>query len=460
MGLVGDASDAARNQLTLPEVSPPPRGCYPRPTRRPLLRPGLLLLAGAWACGTPTFWLPANSAAMVLIVDLDRAEVPTITAHRIGEAAFKLRVAEADHRFYVLAYDTAPDLPEGPLTVSEAGLPMPSPSATYALVGDQWQPATLPSAVANLKLKELRPCFAFDQLSYQIPATTDEQPTLLLSLDGDETLLGTYSGSFFRLSPSSAIPLTELSTATPHLAGARAPDGELWLLGAQGRVVHGRLGSPFREGPPLALREGISLRVETAHESAPFELFTLTATLGVEHFDGQSWTTLRAPTGYPINRSAGRIAWLRPGAVVMLGADVDVLTEIEVGGTIREIRRPLPVVASLDAFFAAGYVDGIGALVGSRFSVVYRRTAQWDRLPSPPTNNTMLQIIPLKGGALLGGHTSEFFQWFDGFGHCPPMRVPVPYDVTYFVVQGENIYLVVPGNEGNDITVVYLSPAR
>lgn len=419
-----------------------------------------MLIAGLWACGTPTYWLPANTAQMVLIVDLDRAEVPTITARRVGEAAIKLSVPATGHRFYVLAYDAAPDLPEGVLTVSEAGLTLPKPSATYTLMGDQWLPATLPSAVASLRLKELRPCFSFHQLSYQIPGTADEQPTLLLPLEGGETLLGTDVGNFFRLNPSGAVPLTELSTSTPHLAGARAPDGELWLLGASGRVVHGRLGSAFQEGPPRALHEGINLRVETAHESAPFELFTLTATLGVEHFDGRSWTILRAPTGRPINRSAARIAWLRPGAVVMLGADVDVLTEIEVGSPIREIRRPLPVVASLDAFFAAGYVNGIGALVGSRFSVVYRRTAQWDPLPSPPTNNTMLQIIPLKGGALLGGHTSEFFEWFEGFGHCPPMRVPVPYDVTFFALQGENIYLAVPGNEGNDITVVYLSPAR
>ncbi len=418
------------------------------------------LAAAGWACGTPTYWLAPDTAQMVLIVDFDRAEVPTVIAHRVGEAAIKLTVPARDHKSYVLAYEVPLALPEGALTVSEAGLALPSPDATYALEGGQWLPVALPSEVANLKIKELRPCFNFAQLRYKIPATPNEQPTLLLPLDGGDALLGTYSGRFFRLSADGPIPLTGLSTATPLLGGARAPDGELWLLGGQGRVSHGRLETGFREGPRRALQEAISLRVDTSHESAPFELFTLTATLGVEHFDGQSWTVLRAPTGPPINRSAQRLAWLRPGAAVMLGAGVDVLTEIEVGGAIREIRRPLPVVASLDAFFAAGYVDGIGALVGSRFSVVYRRTTQWDPLPSPPTNNTVLQIIPLKGGALIGGHTSEFFQWFDGYGHCPPMAVPVPYDVTYFALQGSNIYLAVPGNEGDDITVVYLSPER
>lgn len=428
----------------------------------------IALAAGIAGCGAPADrWVPALNASSIVLVERRPGAAPQLSLHHLADGAERITIDQPEGEIYALAFRDRIDAPSGKLTVvDERGGHLPTADQVFLLdfgadQAQRWSPLpSPPPPIGALKIGELNPCLRFEAKVYKVPGTLNDGATFLVRLSEDEAFLGTEQGRFFRVNSASATPLTELATTTPHLAAITADDGELWLLGKNGATVHGTLERGFVPGPPRALRGALSLEVDGSHRGAPLEIFTLTTTLGVEHFDGRSWKILRAPSGPPPDRATGRIAWRGPGQAVLIGTELDLLLELGVDGSRREVRRHLlERPTEIDAFSAVADLGPFGMIAATRYSLLFQRDAQdWQAMQVAPTTNIVNLILPLPGGALLGGRRGEFFQWVGDFGYCPIFSVPVPNDPHYALWLRQGMLMAARGDPGDELSMILLSP--
>jgi hypothetical protein len=428
----------------------------------------LVLAASIAGCSAPSDrWIPAVNASSIVLVERRPGAAPVVSLHHLGDGAERNTIDQRDGEIYALAYRERIDAPSGKLTVvDDHGAHLPAADQVFLLdfASDQEQrwsqlPAA-PQTISALKLEELNPCLRFETKVYKVPGTLNDGATFLIRLNDDEALMGTEQGRFFRVNSASATPLTELATTTPHLAAVAAADGELWLLGGNGATVHGTLEQGFVPGPPRALRGALSLEVDGSHRGSPLEIFTLTTTLGVEYFNGRSWTILRTPSGPPPNRATGRIAWRGPGEAVLIGTGLDLLLELGADGSQHEVRRRLlERPTEVDAFSAVADLGPFGVIAATRYSMLFRRDAlDWQTMPVTPTTNIVNLILPLPGGALIGGRRGEFYQWAGDFGYCPVLSIPAPNDPHYALWLRQGMLMAARGDPGDEISMILLSP--
>ncbi|MFO0722670.1 MAG: hypothetical protein U1E65_02725 [Myxococcota bacterium] len=425
----------------------------------------LSLLLAACSPAAP-HWLPDPEAASVLLFEVPLEGVPRVTLHHLqAGVAERLPIDRLTGTLYALSFSAPIGLPAGTLTIDDGGGPVPEPRRTFSLDAQagpsaDWVPLTAPPpAISGLRLKELSPCIRYEQRVYRIPNTIDETVAMFTALDADRALMATDSGRFFLVGLEGATPLTGISTATPHLAGVLDDQGELWLLGAHGKVAHGSLEAGFVPGPDRILKGAVALEVDRSHRGAPFEIFTVTPTVGVEHFDGTRWTLLRAPTGLE-ERASARVAWVAPRTAVVTGSALDVLLELSPEAPPRMIQKTFPPRPASDAFSSVVYVDDVGGLAATRYSVLFRRESTgWEQLPDAPTTNVAMLMLPLPRGVLYGGRGGELFQWFDGFGYCPGLtRAPVPNDTREALLLHGTALFAAHGDPGDGISIVLSAP--
>lgn len=430
------------------------------------MRLALAITLGVSACSAPEDrWVPIQGARSVVLVELRPGASPQVSLHQLAEGAERITLEQPEGEVYALTYQQPIEAPAGKLTVvDDRGGRLPSADHSYVLdfrsgPTPRWTERAPPPSVAALKLHELNPCPRFQAKVYKVPGTLDDGASFLVRLNEEEALLGTEKGRFFRVTSAAATPLTELATTTPHLAAVASSDGELWLLGKGGAVQHGTLERGFVPGPPRPLRGALSLELD-ASPGAPLEIFTLTSTLGVEHFDGSRWQILRAPTGPPPTRAVGRISWRAPGQAVMTGADLELLLELGADGSQREVRRHLlERPTEVDAFSAVADLGELGVLAGTRYAMLFQRDAtEWRQLPQAPTTNIVNLILPLPGGALIGGRRGEFFQWVSDYGFCEVFLAPTPNDPHYALWLRQGMLMAARGDPGDELSMVLLSP--
>lgn len=384
-------------------------------------------------------WLPsADVATIVLIQEVAgspryQAEILPIDAEpRLREVAAGPRVV------FALAYAHPLSPREGRLSLSEEGVALPLPSRTMRLVaaqgaGTEWvQLDAPPEDIRALRFAELSPCIDFRSEEASVPGTWNVAPTILLPINENEALLGTERGQFFRLqfvdvANETTLQVTDetqrasttLTSSSPHFAGAIAPDGEMWLFDGGRGVIRGTPDAGFRPGPPRTLDHWGRLEL-AASPTPPFELFALTNLRGVEHFDGTHWKTLRAPTATTIESSdlGLSIAWLEPGLAVLtdLRDHNSELLVIDSSGRTSppEIR---PVAPGGYHFHAVGYSPYLApdhrGLAGLSNGVLFRRDqSAWAEVKGHRPIGTRTQnIIPVAGGALIGGRFRVYSQW-------------------------------------------------
>lgn len=432
------------------------------------MRFALAILLGISACSAPDErWVPIQAARSVVLVQLRPGASAEVSLHHLAEGAERITLPQPEGEVYALTYLQPIAAPAGKLTVVEDhGGHLPAADRTYLLdfrtdPAPRWsEQGAPPPAVLAIKIHELNPCPRFEAKVYKVPGTLDDGASFLVRLSEEEAFLGTEKGRFFRVSSAAATPLTGLATTTPHLAAVAAADGELWLLGKAGEVWHGTLERGFALGPPRPLRGALSLEVDASHGGAPLEIFTLTSTLGVEHFDGSRWQVLRAPSGPPPTRAVGRIAWRAPGQAVMTGAELELLLELGADGSQREVRRHLlERPTEVDAFSAVADLGSLGFLAGTRYAMLFQRDAtEWRSLPQAPTTNIVNLILPLPGGALIGGRRGEFFQWVSDYGFCDVFLAPTPNDPHYALWLRQGMLMAARGDPGDELSMVLLSP--
>lgn len=278
--------------------------------------------------------------------------------------------------------------------------------------------ALLPDAVRAIRLFDpappRSPCVTFEQT--RIPLTTGDQAFFAVAVERDLALVATLDGHFHAVSSAGAVPLTALSTDTPHAAGFRASDGEVWLIGTDGRMMRGHP-HPDRGFVPVAgaAASGAWKRLVGASEGSPFELFLVTDGKAFERFDGASWTTLDQSAG-PLEPAHGSVAWVRSGEAFAVGPRPHAVLTYRDGQLFEEPFRDPNVT---DEVSVAAFVPGVGRVVGTSVGVLHILTGRgWEAHPTRPLHGLTF-IEPLDQGLIAGGSDGAFVQYYSGYGYCP-----------------------------------------
>lgn len=366
-------------------------------------------------------------------------------------------------------------------TMSEPKLPAPKAVYESSIQGaDQtpWAPTNGLGEAASLALRSLnlKEDYLCDLYSIPLEArdasahgtATSSTPSFGLPLSDGTVFVGTLTGEFFRVSEDVAPPetpptqLTELSTTTPHHAGFIRDDGEIFLLGADGRFARGDLMHGFVEQQEQALG-GASQHVRlSGSKSGPVELFAVSDAKAFQRFDGLRWTTLSTSAAEPRDdniRSVERpgVVWLGPNeamATLMVTHEPTVILHYKNG----EVRRELsPFTNEIEHPSEVLDVPGWGVIVGSdNGRISFRKGDAWGE-PIRISNARVRAMVSLGPSllvySLFGFEGTEFVQYQRSAGAC---RARQPYTsgfIRHMIPLGERsvLLLIVTRELGHDL---------
>lgn len=434
------------------------------------LTAGALLWASLGAaCGSDRLrWVDAPAARAVILFDFTVSGLSSGVAYEVSDTDAQLVTPSPDLSLvYALGYDQSLaelGLQAGPLTVAGPGLPLPAPATVSRLevsggTPGQWTTlAEAPAEVRDIKVSELVKCAAFATPSYfRLSGTERAVPTLLLKLSEQSALIADSDGKFFEVTADSARRLTALSTSTPHATGFRRGDGELWLAGRNGHVVHGDPTTGFLPAPSLNHTRSSNVKITGAPAGQALELFALTSSLAIEHFDGERWRVLveeRGPAGL---LSRVGLAWIGPGRAAVIGARSDEVWEVDLSGTVNVVKLPVTLP---DALYSIGNLEGFGPILASRYGAIFRRTDRWDAFPMLPSLARVDVLMPIDGrGFLAGGEGGELSQWTPESGYCPTFATGTGSSLDQALNLGRDLVLAVSA-PAERVFVAYLQRLR
>jgi hypothetical protein len=385
---------------------------------------GLAFALGA--CTADVRFLERGEATSVLLVERADDGTTTVQAYSLDDEVSIQRDAPTRTRLYALGYRASLDelgLRPGAQVVDPLGGPLPAHDTLHLLEGEGWRTLSeVPGELAAARLAATRGCGDYELREQVIQLETDDFPTFVVRVDQDRALFATALGRFYTVTVDGAVPLTSLSTRTPRRA-AYSGGGELWMVGSDGEAVRGTLDGGLRPAPSLPLPPGDFLVLAGAPHGAPLELFATNESLEVAHFDGAQWRVVRQREGYLAERSRLGAAWAGPGLAVIVGAGTSSVVEVHADGSARVVSLDVPARPDVDATYGTVWVDGLGALVATRYSVLFRRQGNdWNRAPLPRITARPEIMLDLGGGHLLfGGQDGILVEWSEATGECEPL---------------------------------------
>ena len=265
-----------------------------------------------------------------------------------------------------------PDPPE------EAPQLLPRPIGDYLLQdGGAWVTGpgdSLRGLLRHLPFVEPSACRARGATFLVDPPTAlalpeGEYPTFAITLGNGQVVIGTTNGQLLGVKDNGVPQL--LATLTTSIATA-APKGtdELWLLGRDGILRHGRPGGPLEAVTATIGLSGATFSVMAG--SGPdeeTELFLVTGQRKFARFDGQRWTTLsrgRAREwnlggGFDLEETLPTVIRLGPGHALTYGVTQSDQVVVEWrDGQIAEHRVGLPprMITGVVNSRAGGWVAG------------------------------------------------------------------------------------------------------
>jgi hypothetical protein len=165
---------------------------------------------------------------------------------------------------------------------------------------------------------------------------TDDRSQVVLAeaIDDHRILIGTEVGALYEISDDGSyreledIGLAESPEALEFRAAFRDPEGRMWLYAADGRVARGTIDGGFELMEETSTATGAEAALAGSAEGAPFELFAVTSSRKLAHFDGTRWRTVYQGSRLPICDLGiiGEIVmpptatWVAPGEAVVHGA--------------------------------------------------------------------------------------------------------------------------------------------
>ncbi|MBI2376969.1 MAG: hypothetical protein HYV07_23415 [Deltaproteobacteria bacterium] len=406
---------------------------------------GLIFLA---ACENQIAWTSARGASSGIIATrtneglrIEAVDADTVWTEDAGEV---LEVHALWYRKELAELGVA----SGPLTASAEGGRLPLPDRIEVLRNAAFvEIERLPDDLRDLSIAESCPCLSPTIVRGEVSVAG----SLLYGVPtgGDEVVLGTSESSFLATAPR-AIPF---DAPFPARAAAPGQRGEIWLANTR-RIAHGVPGSALIEAPELPI-EGARIAWIDASKEGPSELFAITSSLAIAHFDGESWSVLREAPEAPEARSRPMIAWAGPGQAVAIGHSRKGLREITLGEPIRDEYLLLndENAAAPESLYSVSWLAGFDAVLGSRYGrVAFKKQGVWTLLPHPPDDARVEGLAGLEGGGIWsGGQRGRFNQWFEGYGFCRPEAgfaaghdpvavVPVPGALTvWFNEEGRGV---------------------
>lgn len=414
------------------------------------------------ACSAdPLRFLGTTRPTSILIAVGARDRVTTVIDHRPGVPVSLEVDAEVHQQLWALEYEQTVDelvLPARALTEDPKGLPLPPPDGVHGLSfdgewPDEWTTVSpLPEALQEIRYRETSPCPAvtFEQRRFESEST--DQPAFAVPLDDQRALVGGRAGRLFEVSRDSDRALTELSTSTPSQAAFAAKDGEIWLLGADGRVVRGRPETGFVAAPSLPPVAGGWLEITGSLDDAPLELYALGDGQEVARYSEGRWTMLDSPGVVDPSRTGQDIAWIEAGLAVSIGYSSSAIVEHRADGTYRLINVQLPPQFNEDAPFKLQHVRGVGVFFGSRYNVLFqRKDGRWTDLPSLPATPKADVMADLGGGHLVSGGNGILAYWVDQFGHCDPLMFPTGDELREAVALPRQLLVFALDREGGSL---------
>lgn len=380
------------------------------------------------ACADDVHFLESGDATSVLLVERAADTTTTVQAYALDDAVSVQREAPSRAALYALGYRAGLaelGLRPGVQVVDPLGGPLPAHDTLHVLELDGWRAlADLPAALAGVRLAATSGCGDYTLREQVLQLETNDFPTFVVSLDADRALIATALGRYYTITAAGAAPLTGLSTDTPHRA-ALSHSGELWLVGSDGRAVRGTLDGGLRPAPSVPLPPGDLPILVGSPDGTPLELFATNESLEVAHFDGVRWRVVRRREGFLAERGHLAAAWAEPGMAVVLGAGTSSVVEVRADGEARVVSLDVPPRPDIDAAYGAAWVEGVGAVVATRYGVLFRRREnEWSRAPLPRLTPRPEVMLDIGGGRLLyGGQDGVLVEWSEATGQCDPLVV-------------------------------------
>ncbi|MCC7383318.1 MAG: hypothetical protein IT384_15890 [Deltaproteobacteria bacterium] len=416
----------------------------------------LLLIARA-ASGEPD----------VFATDVDSREVArTVAAGELGPVDAEIDLFALRYTCSLEEMNLRPGW-QHPVAPGE-GTRLPKPLAIQTSVlreskQSAWTRADLPAELGALRFSPARDgCTPFRLSSISIPETVERYVSIALPLPGDEVLIALQDGRFFRLTPEAVIPLAQVSTTTPHVAGFRRSDGRIWLLGDQGQLASGDLSSGFSAEPSLGPRGG-GARSALTGDPAGTELFAITSSLGaIHHFDGQAWREV----GDVDSHSAGvvAIAWVEPGRAIAISEDEPSLVHHATAtGVTAESFAPPDLTGNAIVPRAVAIVPDVGVVVGADGVFAYDGSG-WT---TPERNGTfgtfrdITAVAALGEGMLLGNDRGRLIRFLPGRGLCDPEATALSKAIGHIIPLADRIVATYSHvNEGDARVAVGVGSTR
>jgi hypothetical protein len=266
----------------------------------------------------------------------------------------------------------------------------------------------------------------------------DRDLSMGVALGADAALFATREGHFYRAASSGIAPLTMLSTSTPHGAGFLSDASTLWLLGQDGRLIHGsasdleRASDRYSVSPSLpALSTSTAPRpivLTGSRGGAPLELFALIAGSSLHRFDGSQWTMLaEGGVGGPSG-----LLWLGPDEVLAVGLRAEGV--LHVRGATSEVE---PLRSSPTAIAS---IRGTGVVAATIGGEVFVRTSSgaWTALPGStlPSSVPPAAIAAFGAGFVVSDRWGRRAEYRPDLGFCPPGQ------------DGRSLFAMIPLGDG------------
>lgn len=399
------------------------------------------------------FLPPPPEGDRSVIFVLESNENLILTAQPIeGEATPATRI-EFDRLgqsfLWALFYD-APlsnlGLSEGRINVREDGSPLPSPSRIRrsTFLGGElspWEPVDdLDDQLRTLRVERASntPCAL---LGPERIYTLDSHASAAFAARFDATtaLIGTQDSRLYLVSLDG---VSSLGRAAPvdTWSGHLASDGTLYLGGKNGRTFSGRI------DPVVSMTE-----IDQGESRDTFqwmdgpldgdELFAVTSSGALEHFDGTTWSQLMAPEAEKDWRRG--VAWIGPDEALAVGLASPVVRAT--GGVLaaEPIEAGEPLVAIRHA-------PGLGTFAGTLGGRVFVTSGDgtWQSLPESPIALPASAIAPFEEGIIVAGGVGFTTQWHPDYGWCEAETVTNPIVKHLVVLEDAVVYLGDPKQEG------------
>lgn len=268
-------------------------------------------------------------------------------------------------------------------------------------------------------------------------------------LDETGALLTSSSGSMWRVSARGLEPFRP--APGPVVGAWRAPDGEIWAGGSNGRLFRGHPETGLVEVASSPADGHIRWLAGPHDASAPFELFTVSHSGSFARFDGRDWEPFVISTSTSSPR--GGVVWLGPDEAVALPpqpTNYDVLYHHRRPGQPPGVAEKKVILAAQGDINAITLLPGFGLTFLTKLSVILVEQGQtFTRLEEAPVAGETSAIAPYRRGFVYAAKGISFIEYHPIAGYCPKVDVMVPI-IPKTIVPLEEGFVIAGDPEGGE----------